>query len=57
MMLRFSFDMAEEADAIENAVSAYLDAGYRTADIMSEGMTKVGCKECGEIIANNLAKK
>ena len=56
MMLRFSFDMAEEADAIENAVSAYLDAGYRTSDIMSEGMTRVGCKECGEIIVNNLKK-
>ena len=35
MMLRFSFDMAKEADAIEQAVSAYLDAGFRTADIMS----------------------
>lgn len=50
MMLRFSFDMAEEADAIENAVAAYLDAGYRTADIMSEGMQLVGCRECGERI-------
>ena len=54
MMLRFSFDMAREADAIENAVSDYLDAGYRTADIMSEGMTLVGCKKCGELIANYL---
>ena len=54
MMLRFSFDMAREADAIENAVSDYLDAGYRTADIMSEGMTLVGCKQCGELIANYL---
>lgn len=51
MMLRYSFDMAVEADSIENAVSAYLDAGYRTADIMSDGMTKVGCERCGEIIA------
>jgi len=50
MMLRFSFDMPTEADAIEAAVSTYLDAGYRTADIMSAGMTKVGCKECGRII-------
>ena len=54
MMLRYSFDMAREADAIENAVSAYLDAGYRTADIMSEGMTEVGCKQCGEIIVSYL---
>ena len=57
MMLRFSFDMPKEADAVENAVSAYLDAGYRTADIMSEGMTLVGCKKCGELIINNLRKE
>lgn len=57
MMLRFSFDMAQEADAIENAVSAYLDAGYRTADIMSEGMTRVGCAECGRLITQFLKKE
>ena len=56
MMLRYSFDMTEEADAIEQAVSDYLDAGYRTADIMSEGMTKVGCRECGTLIAGMLKK-
>ncbi len=52
MMLRFSFDMAKEADAIENAVAAYLDAGYRTGDIMSEGKTKVGCSQCGQLITD-----
>ena len=57
MMLRFSFDMAAEADAIEAAVGAYLDAGYRTADIMSEGNTLVGCKKCGELIIQNLRKE
>ncbi len=57
MMLRYSFDMPKEADAIENAVSAYLDAGYRTADIMREGKKKVGCKQCGEFIINNLRKE
>ena len=57
MMLRYSFDMAEEANSIENAVSAYLDAGYRTADIMSEGKKKVDCKQCGELIINNLRKE
>ena len=56
MMLRFSFDMPKEADAVENAVSAYLDAGYRTADIMSEGMTLVGRKKCGELIIGNIRK-
>ena len=56
MMLRFNFDMPCEADTIENAVSAYLDAGYRTADIMSEGGTLVGCRQCGELIIQNLRK-
>ncbi|MBQ8766306.1 MAG: 3-isopropylmalate dehydrogenase, partial [Clostridia bacterium] len=56
MMLRFSFDMPDEADAIENAVSEYLDKGYRTADIMSEGGTLVGCSKCGELICENLRK-
>lgn len=57
MMLRFSFDMPKEADAIENAVSAFLDGNFRTADIMSEGKIKVGCKECGDIIVNNLKRE
>ncbi len=56
MMLRFSFDMPKEADAIENAVSKYLDQGYRTADIMSDGKTAVGCRRCGELIIKNLGK-
>lgn len=54
MMLRYSFDMPKEADAIENAVSSYMNAGYRTADIMSEGMLQVGCKKCGDIVLENL---
>ena len=57
MMLRFSFDMPNEATAIEKAVSKYLDEGYRTADIMSEGMTLVGCKQCGDLICENLTKE
>ncbi|MCQ2416553.1 MAG: 3-isopropylmalate dehydrogenase [Oscillospiraceae bacterium] len=57
MMLRYSFDMPKEADAIEQAVSAYLSAGYRTADIMSEGMQQVGCKECGDYIVACLCQK
>ena len=57
MMLRYSFNMAREADAVENAVSAYLDAGYRTADIMSEGGKPVGCKQCGELIVKFLEKE
>lgn len=51
MMLRYSFDMAEEADAIETAVNRVLDDGYRTGDIMSEGMKLVSCSEMGDLVA------
>ena len=54
MMLRFSFDMAAEADAIEGAVSRVLDAGYRTGDIYSPGCTKVGCSKMGNLILEQL---
>ena len=54
MMLRFSFDMAAEADAIEDAVSRVLDAGYRTGDIFSAGCTKIGCSEMGKLIREQL---
>ncbi len=54
MMLRYSFDMEKEADAIERAVSDYLDAGYRTADIMGDNMTLVGCKQCGDLILERI---
>lgn len=57
MMLRYSFDMPQEANAIERAVSDYLDAGYRTADIMSEGTNRVGCSRCGELITGYLRKE
>lgn len=59
MMLRYGFDMPAEADAIENAVAEYLDAGYRTADIMGEGdgLRRVGCRECGELITQFLRKE
>lgn len=51
MMLRYSFDMAAEADAIEKAVDDVLNEGYRTGDIMSEGMKCVSCTEMGDLIA------
>ena len=51
MMLRYSFDMAEEADAVEAAVNSVLEAGYRTGDIMSDGMTLVSCSGMGDKIA------
>jgi len=52
MMLRYSFSLASEADAIEQAVSSFLKAGYRTPDIMAKGFTEVGTKKTGELIAS-----
>lgn len=54
MMLRYSFDMKEEADAIEKAVNTVLDNGYRTADNMSEGCTLLGCKAMTDAILREL---
>ena len=54
MMLRYSFDLDKEADAIENAVKMVLKEGFRTVDIMSEGCTKVGCKEMGSLLAERI---
>ncbi|WP_099238908.1 3-isopropylmalate dehydrogenase [Synechococcus sp. BDU 130192] len=48
MMLRYSFDQPEAAAKIEQAVQTVLDQGFRTGDIMSEGMTLLGCKSMGE---------
>lgn len=62
MMLRYSFDMPAEADAIEHAVSAVLDAGYRTGDIMpsdpaeAAGCQRVGCTRMGDLITGMLRK-
>lgn len=52
MMLRYSFHLEQEAKDIENAVNEVLNAGYRTADMMSEGMKKVGCKEMGDLVVS-----
>ena len=54
MMLRYSFDMDKEADAIEAAVSTVLKEGYRTGDIKAEGCTVVGCKQMGDLIAAHI---
>ena len=56
MMLRYSFDMAAEADCIESAVSVVLEAGYRTGDIFSPGCTQVGCREMGRLVTEHLKK-
>jgi len=61
MMLRYSFDLPAEADAVEAAVCAVLDAGYRTGDIMpgdeaqASRCIRVGCREMGRLIREQLA--
>ncbi|WP_459933895.1 3-isopropylmalate dehydrogenase [Fundidesulfovibrio butyratiphilus] len=54
MMLRYSFNLAAEADAIENAVADVLKAGFRTGDIMEPGKTLVGCVKMGDLVAERL---
>lgn len=56
MMLRFSFDLDQEADAIENAVANVLKDGYRTIDIMSEGKVQIGTAEMGNKICSYITK-
>lgn len=50
MMLRFSFGLEKEANAIENAVISVLEDGYRTSDIISEDKILVGTKEMGDLV-------
>jgi 3-isopropylmalate dehydrogenase len=54
MMLRYSFDEDEAANAIEAAVQSVLTAGFRTTDIMSEGMELVGTDRMGDLIAERI---
>ena len=54
MMLRYSFDLDKEADAVEEAVRCVLKDGIRTVDIMSEGMTEVTCTGMGDAICDRL---
>ena len=56
MMLRFSFDLDQEADAIENAVENVLKDGYRTIDIISEGKVQIGTAEMGDKICSYITK-
>ena len=54
MMLRYSFDLEKEADAVEAAVKKVLKDGYRTVDIMDEGKTQVGTIEMGDLICERI---
>lgn len=54
MMLRYSFDLDKEADAIESAVKQVLKEGYRTIDIAKSGEPQVKCDEMGDLIAERI---
>lgn len=54
MMLRYSLNLDQEADAIDAAVKQVLDDGYRTGDIMSDGCKLVGTSEMGSLIAERI---
>ena len=54
MMFRYSFDLDQEAEAVEKAVERVLKDGYRTIDIMSEGKTLVNTAEMGDLICDRI---
>lgn len=54
MMLRYSFDLDQEAEAVEKAVERVLKDGYRTIDVMSEGKTLVNTAEMGDLICDRI---
>ncbi|MCM1183476.1 MAG: isocitrate/isopropylmalate family dehydrogenase, partial [Roseburia sp.] len=60
MMLRYSFDLDSEADAIEAAVKKALEEGYRTIDIMPQEesrraeVTQVGTAQMGDLICEKI---
>jgi 3-isopropylmalate dehydrogenase len=55
MMLRYGLNQPQAADQVERAVTKVLDQGFRTGDIMADGMTAVGCKSMGDAILETLA--
>ena len=57
MLLRYSLDQDEAADAVEEAVKSVLAEGYRTADLMSEGCIQTGTEQMGDLIAGKVAGK
>ncbi len=54
MMLRTTFNLTKEADAVENAVSSVIEAGHRTADLAYNGETPVGTQEMGDLVVQAL---
>ncbi|MBI2485653.1 MAG: 3-isopropylmalate dehydrogenase [Deltaproteobacteria bacterium] len=56
MMLKYSLNLDQAAEEVENAVKTVLEKGYRTADIHQEGMKRVGCREMGRLIVEEVKK-
>jgi len=56
-MLSYSLGLTREAKAVEKAIEKVLEEGYRTYDIMGEGKTKVGTKEMGDLIAQEMGRE
>lgn len=56
MMLRYSFDLDKEAEAVEAAAAKVLEEGYRTIDIMSEGKKQIGTCKMGSLIAEYIGE-
>jgi 3-isopropylmalate dehydrogenase len=56
MMLRYSFDLADDADLVEKAIQNVLNAGYRTGDIMQSGKNLVSTVQMGELVTKELDK-
>ncbi len=54
MLLKFSLGLDKESDAVEQAVTKVLDMGYRTADLMEDGMKLVNTDEMGDLVAENV---
>ena len=54
MMLRYTLDESDHADRVERAVARTLDKGYRTGDIYTEGMQRVGTRAMAELVAAEL---
>ena len=54
MMLRYSLNLDQEADAVEQAVKRVLKKGYRTVDIMSEGCIQVSTTQMGDLLAKEI---
>ncbi|MHA1559593.1 MAG: 3-isopropylmalate dehydrogenase [Alphaproteobacteria bacterium] len=57
MALRYSFGMTEEAELLDSAIAATLDSGARTADIWTEGMSKISTAEMGRTIIAELNRR